>query len=238
IFQNAEDERIFATYSVPMGEVGRTRGSGIDLATVRQAPYPQGDELRIVYAGRLVRSKGVEDFCRAAELLRPQLEGRVRFVICGGVSDNPQSLSREEVSSLADGRYIEWLGHCDDVPEQLGAAVMVVYPSYYREGVPRVLLEACAVGRAIITTDSVGCRDTVEDGRNGYLVPVRTPSAIAERIMELIQDRNKCMKMGLESRRRAERLYDIRDVIRVHERLYGKALKELKTSVYESDAYH
>lgn len=235
IFQNAEDEQIFRRYRVPTGEIGRTRGSGINLEEVCQADYPHGDELRILYAGRLVRSKGVGDFCAAAELLRPRLEGKVRFVICGGISDNPHSLSVEEVREMTDGRYIEWLGHRDDMPAQLASAVMIVYPSYYREGVPRVLLEASAVGRPIITTDSVGCRDTVEEGCNGYLVPVRNPSAIARCITELLEDETKCRKMGEESRRRAVCLYDIKDVIEVHRRLYDLALKILRD---ESDAYN
>lgn len=228
IFQNDEDRHLFTEAAIPTGEVRHTYGLGINLSDAEYTPYPDESVKRIFFSGRMLESKGVRDLCEAAELLRPRLEGRVRFVLCGAVTDSQDSLTVRELDELCDGEYIEWLGHRGDVHRQLARSVMMVFPSYYREGLPKSLIEASAIGRAIITTDSTGCRDTVEEGRNGYKVEARNPEALSKRILELVEDDEKCMRMGMESRRIAEERYDIRDVIKVHLDIYRKILSRSK----------
>ncbi|MDE5773179.1 MAG: glycosyltransferase family 4 protein [Muribaculaceae bacterium] len=226
IFQNRDDENLFRSYRVPLGDVYRTNGSGVDLRTIEEAPYPDGNIRRIIFTGRMLRSKGVLDLCQAAEMLRDRLAGRVRFILCGRVCENPDSLTEDELGRLTDGDYIEWLGYRRDVMEQLRSSSMIVFPSYYREGIPKSLIEAAAVGRAIITTDSVGCRETVDDGVNGYLVAIHAPEELSEKIMELINDEDKCRRMGRASRQLAEDKFNIADVVRVHLELYEKVYED------------
>ncbi len=222
IFQNEDDRRLFEQWRIPTGVVKHTYGSGINLAEVAYVPYPQECVKRIFFSGRMLVSKGVKDLCEAAEILKSRLEGRVKFVLCGAVTDSRDSLTDNDLSQLCDGEYSEWFGHRRDVTAELSQSVMMVFPSYYREGLPKSVIEASAVGRAIITTDSTGCRDTVEEGVNGYKVAVRNPKALSDKILELIEDEEMCQRMGIESRRIAESRYDIKDVIKTHLELYGK----------------
>ena len=168
----------------------------------------------------MLREKGVEDLVKAAEILRPEYEGKIEFLLCGDLSHNPCAMTREEILNLVDGKYIKWLGHRSDVVELLTQSDIMCLPSYYREGVPRSLIEASAIGRPIVTTDSVGCRDTVVDGVNGYLVPVHSPEKIAEALKKLIDNPELRKKMGEESRKIAEREYDVNAVAATHLDIY------------------
>lgn len=141
----------------------------------------------------------------------------------GFVKQSP-GLEREEIESRTDGRYIKWLGHCDNVAERLARADIMCFPSYYREGVPKSLLEASAAGLPIVTTDSVGCRDTVEEGRNGFLVRPHSPRQIADALEKLINDPALRQRMGQYSRQKAEREYDVETVARKHLSIYESLL--------------
>ncbi|MBD5268304.1 MAG: glycosyltransferase family 4 protein [Bacteroides sp.] len=188
------------------------------------SPSESSRNMIVLFAGRLLKSKGVEDIISAAELLRPKWEGRVEFRICGGLSSKINAITKEEMETLTDGRYVKWLGNRSDMDILMQEADIMVYPSYYREGVPRVLLEASASGLPIITCDSVGCRDTVEDGVNGFLVPPQSPAQIAEKIDRLLSDTPLRVRMGKESRRIAIRDYSLTDVVRAHLAIYTSLL--------------
>lgn len=188
------------------------------------SPSESSRNMIVLFAGRLLKSKGVEDIISAAELLRPKWEGRVEFRICGGLSSKINAITKEEMETLTDGRYIKWLGNRSDMDVLMQEADIMVYPSYYREGVPRVLLEASASGLPIITCDSVGSRDTVEDGVNGFLVPPQSPAQIAEKIDRLLSDTPLRIRMGKESRRIAIRDYSLTDVVRAHLAIYSSLL--------------
>ena len=221
IFQNHDDERLLAEAGVPLGRRVYLKGSGIDLERCPLCRFPEGRPMHVIFTGRMLREKGVEDFCTAAEMLRGEMEGRVVFDLYGGLSDNRGGLTTGDLDRITDGRYIRWHGYCDDIPRRLAESVVMVFPSYYREGLPKSLIEASAVGRAIITTDSVGCRDTVEDGVNGHLVAPHAPEQIAARLREMLADMDACREMGMKSREMAERDYDIRDIVAAHLRIYG-----------------
>lgn len=230
LFQNNDDYSVFVGSRIPTGRCAFTKGSGIDLTTHPVLPVPPltgARPLRVVFVGRMIREKGVCEFCEAAEMLRSRYEGKVEFILFGGYSGNPKALTGEDISRMTDGKYIRWAGFCEDVYRELAQCDIVVFPSYYREGLPKVLIEASAAGRPIITTDSVGCRDTVEDGVNGCLVPPRDSRAIADALSVLLDDVGLRLRMGRASRLRAERDYDIRTVVDTHLRLYEDCLSEL-----------
>lgn len=221
IFQNHDDEQLFVeNHIVKSQKVVFIKGSGVDLDEYGFTELPQQSPLKVMFAARMLREKGVEDLVKAAELLRKDYEGKIEFLLCGDLSQNPSAMTKEGMLTLVDGKYIKWLGHREDVSELLKQSDIMCLPSYYREGVPRSLIEASAVGRPIVTTDSVGCRDTVEDGVNGFLVPVHRPDKIAEALKKLIDDPALRKKMGYESRKIAERDYDVNQVAQTHLDIY------------------
>lgn len=227
IVQNSDDMNLLLERGIiRKNEIEYIKGSGVDLGRFRYrelSPVLPDGRLRVIFSGRLLKSKGALDFIRAAELLRPEWESKAEFLICGGVHHNADSLTEEDMQRLCDNRYIVWTGHCRNMPELLSSARLIAFPSYYREGIPLALLEASAVGLPIITCDSVGCRDTVDS--NGYLVPPREPEILAKRIAELLSDPELCRRMGSRSRELAERDYDLRNVVSRHLSLYSELLK-------------
>lgn len=221
IFQNHDDEKLFVeNHIVKQQKIVFIKGSGVDLNEFCYTEPPSKEPLKIIFTARMLREKGVEDLVRAAEILRPEYEGKIEFLLCGGLSMNPSALSEAEIEELVDGKYIKWLGDRKDINDLLKKSDIMCLPSYYREGVPRSLIEASAVGRPIVTTDSVGCRDTVEEGTNGYIVPVHSPGQLAEALKKLIDDPEERVRMGKESRRIAEHDYDVNKVADIHLGIY------------------
>ena len=148
------------------------------------------------------------------------MEGKVVFQLCGGLHNNPKGYKAEELRQLCDGKYIQWLGHRTDVRELLMQSHIVTLPSYYREGLPKSLIEAAAIGRPIITTNSYGCKDTVDDGINGFLIPIQNSNALADKLRILINDKNLREKMGRCGRLKAEKEFSIINVVNKHLEIY------------------
>ena len=182
------------------------------------------EKIHVIFTARMVREKGTLILTDAAELLRSDYEGKVDFWLCGGLSENPNALSEEELRQHCDDSYIKWLGYRSDVKELLQKASIVAFPSYYREGVPKSLIEACASGRPIVTTNSIGCKDTVDDGVNGFIVPVKDSKALAKKLKVLIDDKDLRMRMGQASREKAEREFSLEMVVRKHLECYNNLL--------------
>jgi glycosyltransferase involved in cell wall biosynthesis len=157
-------------------------------------------------AARLLREKGVYEYAAAARIVKARFPD-ARFLLLGRLDENPGSLSAAEVQQWVQEGLIEWPGHVP-MRDWLAQASVFVLPSY-REGVPRSTQEAMAMGRAVITTDVPGCRETVVDGLNGYLVPPRSAEALAGAMEKLIQDAGLLARMGLESRKMAEEKFDV-----------------------------
>lgn len=222
IFQNHEDEALFKRYNVIKSEdIVFIKGSGVDLKEFDYTPVPNTNPIRVMFTGRMVREKGIVTLAEAAEKLRKEYEGKVVFMLCGKLSDNPKAMKKEEVEALCDGKYFKWLGHRDDVKELLKQCHIVAFPSYYREGVPKSLIEATAIGRPVITCNSIGCKDTVDDGVNGFLIPVRDGEMLAEKLKLLIEDKDLREKMGEASRRKAEKEFSLDVVIEKHLEAYS-----------------
>ena len=222
IFQNHEDEALFLKSHITQKENSvLIKGSGVDLNEFSFTPDPGGSPIKVMFTARMLREKGVVVLAKAAEMLRAEYENKVVFMLCGKLSDNPKAMKKEEVEALCDGKYIQWLGHRDDVKELLKQCHIMAFPSYYREGVPKSLIEATAIGRPIVTTNSIGCKDTVDDGVNGFLIPVKDSKALAEKLRVLIEDPQLRAKMGEASRRKAEKEFSIETVIEKHLATYA-----------------
>jgi len=205
-FLNPDDQREFIERRFVTAS--RTRllgGAGVDLAVWPQIPLPEGP-INFILVARLLRDKGIEDYVSAIRLVRRQYPD-ARFMLLGGLDDNPSGIRRSEVDAWVAEGLVEWPGHVAVRP-WLEAAHVFVLPSY-REGVPISTQEAMASGRPVITTDVPGCRETVVHGRNGYLIPPRSPTALAEAMERFLLDRSLIVVMGKESRLIAEERFDI-----------------------------
>ena len=221
ITQNPDDRaRLARLAHLPDGTVAMIRGSGVDLTQYRHTQLPPGVP-GVVLAARLLADKGVHEFVQAARLLRQQGVS-ARFCLVG-VPDpaNPASLAQAELTLWADEGVVELWGQRADMPAVLAGAYAVVLPSY-REGLPKVLMEAAACGRAVITTDVPGCRDAIDPGVTGVLVPVRDATALAAALKGLINDRARCQAMGEAGRALAQSAFDVREVVAAHLRLYDE----------------
>ena len=222
IFQNGEDRKLFLDHGIVKQEqIYFTKGSGVSLKDFAYTPDPDTEKVNIIFTARMVKEKGMVTLIEAAELLRKEYENKAEFWLCGGLSNNPKAIKEDELRALCDGKYIQWLGHRTDVRELLMKAHIVAFPSYYREGVPKSLIEASAIGRPIVTTNSVGCKDVVEDGVNGYLIPIKDSKALADRLKRLIDDKGLRIAMGKKSREFAERDFSIEKVVNTHLEIYG-----------------
>ena len=180
-------------------------GIGVDLEKwVNKGPYPK--TITFTLAARLLREKGVEVFVDAARKVK-SLHPDCRFVLLGHVDLNPSSITVKELKDWVDEKVIEWPGHVS-VIEWFSKTSVFVLPSYYREGIPRSSQEALAMSLPVITTDSVGCRETVIDGFNGYLIPIKNVDALVEKMLIFINNPQLIIEMGKRSRAIAESQYD------------------------------
>ncbi|WP_431796733.1 glycosyltransferase family 4 protein [Cupriavidus metallidurans] len=225
IFQNPDDLRSLATLAkLPDSSVVLIRGSGVDLSRYIPMPLPEGVPV-VMLAARLLADKGVVEFVQAARLLKQQ-GSKARFVLVGTVDpDNPTSCEQHELDAWVEEGTVECWGHLADMPKVLSAATIVVLPSY-REGLPKVLLEAAACGRPVVTTDVPGCRDAIEPGVTGVLVPVRNAQALAAAMTDLIDAPERCETMGNAGRMLAERAFDIRQVVATHLKIYDELVEK------------
>jgi glycosyltransferase involved in cell wall biosynthesis len=187
-------------------------GSGVDLTYFTpQAFDPVAhNEISFLLIARIVRYKGILEYARAAELLRARYPG-VKFLLAGYNDANPLAYSKEEWDYIQ--RQVDYLGQSDDVRSLYRRAHVYVLPSY-GEGMPRTVLEAMASGRAIVSTDTYGCRETVEEGVNGHLVPIRDWRSLAEAMERFISGDSSYEKMGAKSIERARRRFDVEEVNR------------------------
>jgi glycosyltransferase involved in cell wall biosynthesis len=211
-FQNPDDLADFERLRlIPRG----TRrvivnGSGVDVDAFPMRPMPDDERPIVLYAGRLLRDKGIYELIDAARLLRTRRPD-VRVQVLGYYDSNPACVTPAQMQAWSDEGVIEFLGETRDVRPYLEAATALVLPSY-REGTPRSVLEALATGRPVVVTDVPGCRETVIDGENGYLVPPFDPEGLADGIERLLADPDRLRRMAVRARQIAEEKYDARKV--------------------------
>jgi glycosyltransferase involved in cell wall biosynthesis len=213
-FHNPDDQRTFER----LGLVGsrqrlvRLHGSGVDLVHFSPRPLPPCPVTFLMMA-RLIKDKGVCEYADAARIVRQRFP-EARFLLLGPTDSNPTAIPRSLVDAWEEEGAIEYVGAVADVRPFLADAHVCVLPSY-GEGLPRSIVEAMAMGRAVITTDVPGCRETVVEGRNGILVPPRDANALARAMCRLIAEPDRLSAMGIEGRSLAEERYDVHQVNRV-----------------------
>lgn len=202
------------------------KGSGVDLSQFCYTPEQTGDSVNVVMASRLLREKGVYDYVQAAKLLKAK-GVNAQFLLVGEPDyGNPSALEQQQIDAWHASGVIKAMGHQPDMQQTFAQANIVVLPSYYGEGVPKVLIEAAACGRAIVTTDNPGCSDTVLENKTGLLVPKKDPNSLADAIEKLAIDHSLRQQMGSAARVFAESEFDIDDVIDKHLAIYQRLIKE------------
>lgn len=220
IFQNASDRDLLKSLgAVRDAQVVMIRGAGVDLNEYRAQPEPPAPPVVVTMVARLLRDKGVQEFVQAARLLRER-GLLVTMQLVGGVdAGNPASATQDEVDAWQQEGCVRALGERSDVAALYAASHIAVLPSY-REGLPKSLIEAAACARAVVTTDVPGCRDAIEPGETGLLVPVRDVQALADAIARLAEDPALRQSMGTAGRALAEREFNIDRVARIHVEIY------------------
>lgn len=206
IVENSDDrDFLAASVGIDRQAVALIRGVGVDVSSFKPVPEPRQGMPTVTLVSRMLWPKGIEELVQAARIL--QQRGRPVRIQLVGVPDPSSRVSIPEQQLLewqTEG-VVEWLGYRKDVADIWAHSHIAILPSYYREGIPRSLLEAAACGRAIVTTDMPGCREIVRHGRNGLLVPPRNPAAIADAIEQLVGDPDLRQRMGQVGREMVER---------------------------------
>lgn len=201
IFQNPDDLEVYKNRGFLKDKYFTIiKGAGVDALQYPFTPPEEKDVVNILFVARFLKDKGINEYIGAAILLEPTWKHRVVFRLLGDIDENnPSSLTREEVDTVLKDRYIVWDGFSKDVRPNIIASDIVCLPSY-REGLPKALIEAMAIGRPIVTTDVPGCRECVDNGINGLLVPAMDSVKLADAIEKILMDKSLRIQMGKASR--------------------------------------
>lgn len=213
IFQNPDDLQEFITSGlVPLDRAVLIRGSGVNMALFKPTPEPSGVPV-VVLPARMLWDKGVGEFVEAARLVRTAGIA-ARFALVGRPpAHNRNSVPREAIEAWVREGIVEWWGFRDDMPAVYAQSHVVCLPSYYREGVPKALIEAAACGRPIVTTDTPGCREIVRHGESGLLVHPRSADSLAEALLQLLYDAECRRRMGQRGRELAATEFALEHVL-------------------------
>lgn len=216
IFQNNDDMKYFIENNlVQKNKSVLIKSSGIDTEYFKPTHvHRENHEITILMIARAIWHKGIKEYYEAASLLR---KTHAKFLLIGDTDNGNPSCAD---TAFLKGGNVTWLGHRDDIKEQINKCDIFVLPSY-REGVPRTLLEAASMQKPIVTTDAVGCREVVEDGVNGFLVPLKDSKSLAEKIKILLEDSALRADMGQKSRQKAKNEFDINVIVQHYLRLYN-----------------
>lgn len=227
LFENNDDYQELKDLGVvsKKNSISFTKGVGINLEQFRPILRKENEKLIVLLPTRMLWDKGVREFVAAAQLLKKKYFGSVFFQLCGMEDlDNKEGIPESYLKGIEVEGYLKWIGFQENMVEVYQNSDIVVLPSY-REGMPTVLIEACAVGKPIITTDAIGCKECVEEGLNGYKVPVKSVVALADAIEKLINSPQDRERMGLYSRKKAELEFDQRNFVKLHMAIFESFLK-------------
>ena len=199
------------------------KGSGVDLSLYSMTKNEETSNLIVMMASRFLYSKGVIEFVEAAKIITKKYK-KIKFVLVGDIdSENPDSINKHELKKWKAENFLEIWGYQNNMHKIIPKCDIFVFPSYYGEGLPKVLIEAAACGRAIITTDHPGCRDAV-DPSTGILIPIKNNLALVEAIQDLIKKPEKIKKLGKSGRVFAEKEFDLKKVVDRHIKIYHELL--------------
>ncbi|WP_180174344.1 glycosyltransferase family 4 protein [Acinetobacter sp. YH01022] len=215
-FQNPDDLKLFL--QMQLLNVNKptvvVNGSGVNVQDFNVMPLPLNKEGQVkasfLLIARLLGDKGVREYAEAARIVKAQYP-ETEFHLVGWIDDNPSAISQAELDTWIQEKTVKYWGKLSDVRPAIAASSVYVLPSY-REGTPRTVLEAMAMGRAIITTDAPGCRETVSNGVNGYLVGVKSVDDLVQSMQYFIEDSQLITYMGQRSREMALNKYDVYQV--------------------------
>lgn len=212
LFLNPDDQRdLLIENNIKVKSTEILGGIGVNLDYYRYFEPKIKSDVSFIFLGRLLREKGIFEFLEAAKVVKKE-KPNTQFLVLGQIDkQNPTAMSEEKLQEYIDANIIEYLGYVKNVPDYIEKVDVFVLPSY-REGVPKSTQEAMAMGKVILTTDVPGCRETVVDGVNGFLVPLFSAEKLAEKMLELINKPILVRSMGIESRRIAEEKFDVRKV--------------------------
>ncbi|MCF4994979.1 glycosyltransferase [Pseudomonas syringae] len=222
IFQNSDDRDLLTGLGVlDLKKAELIRGSGVDLGLYPCVPESDSYLPVICLAARLLRDKGVLEFVEAARILRDR-GIKARYQLIGAIDPgNPATITEAETNAWRDEGLVEILGYRKDIAALFADAHLVTLPSY-REGLPKVLVEAAACGRAVVTSDVPGCRDAIDPDVTGLLVPVRDSVALADGLQLLIEDKTMRQRMGAAGRVLAENEFNVDNIVQQHLDIYSK----------------
>lgn len=225
ILQNPDDVKMIGQLNlVPSGNIHLIKGSGVDLQEYNYTPPRDKNCLNILFPARILLDKGVMEFIEAAKSVRAKAQGKAKFILAGDCDkENLAVLKEKDLCLLLETDYIEWIGFQKNMLPLYQTSDIVVLPSY-REGLPKSLIEACAVGRPIITTDVPGCRECVIPDYNGFLIPAKKTGELAEALLKLIENAELRHQFGLHSRKLAEKEFSINTVIEKTFQIYDTYL--------------
>lgn len=212
VFQNPDDMDLFIKLGVASKRKSiLVNGSGIDIEiyTAKKDFCSDGQKLTFVFCTRLIREKGVIEYMQAAQIVKKQYP-QVKFLLYGKLAKNPNAITKSQIDDFQNQDAIEFMGSTDKINEVLENSDIAVMPSYYREGIPMFLLESLAKALPIITTNAIGCKETVIDGENGYLIMPKDVNNLAQRMIDLIEmPFEQRLNMAQRSRRLAQEKFDV-----------------------------
>ncbi|WP_318439205.1 glycosyltransferase family 4 protein [Photobacterium leiognathi] len=228
-FQNEDDRFLFLENKLAKENItDRLPGSGADLSRFKISPSIDDGVVRFLLIARMLYDKGIGHYVDAARELKVKYGNNVEFNLLGFLDvDNPSAVSKKDMQGWVDEGIVNYLGVSDEVEKEIAKADCMVLPSYYREGVPKSLLEAGAMGKPIVTTDNVGCRETVDDGVNGYLCELRSTLSLVSALEKIINHSyEERIEMGLKSRKKIEAEFDEKIVINKYLDAINELIKE------------
>ena len=222
ICQTDHDREVLIAHKLVLSEqILLINGSGVDIDKYNPSKKNISAQKYILMSSRILLDKGVQDFCIAAGKVQEKFGRQIKFKLSGPIDNlSPTGISKNEINQLADKYGVEYLGNRPDMPELLASALIFVLPSYYPEGLPKVLLEAAASGVPIITTDHPGCRDAIINQKTGLLVPIKDPDSLASAMRELLMNNALLKNMGQNARSLAEISFKDSSVVSSHYSLY------------------
>jgi glycosyltransferase involved in cell wall biosynthesis len=222
IFQNKDDysEIYNLTVITKKNKIYMIKGSGVDLNQFAYNNPSNHSPLKILFPSRMLWDKGIKELKAVSQLLKKEYENKIQFILAGlADTDNKAGVSEVYLNQWQDGHYVKWIGYQKDMIEVYNNSHVVILPSY-REGMPKTLIEACAIGRPIITTNAIGCRECVDEGVNGFKVPIKSEIPLANAIKKFIDNYDLVLQMSKQSRIKAEEEFDVKLVIDRHIEIY------------------
>ncbi|MDR0437863.1 MAG: glycosyltransferase family 4 protein [Bacteroidales bacterium] len=222
ILQNHDDVDVISKMKlVPSEHIVLIKGSGVCLNEYSYTELPQTDRLQFLFPARMLYDKGLNEFIEAANRLKPKISDKAKFILAGDCdTENLAAIKPNDLQQKIDNDYIKWIGFQKNMIPIYQQSSVVVLPSY-REGLPKSLIEACAIGRPVITTDVPGCKECVIDGYNGRLVEVKNADALASAILEFVENKHPMKPYSQNSRTLAEKEFSIENVVNKTLKIYN-----------------